>query len=69
MSKGTDGTRSFSTIDFPGATSTIAVLQISNSGQIVGAQRDAKGVFHSLTSQAKSFLAFDPPLRRGVTPP
>src|SRR5262249_32568789 len=50
----------FSTIDSPGATSTY-LLGINNAGQIVGQQRDANGVFHSLFTDTHSFSAFDPP--------
>src|SRR5215831_7343863 len=50
----------FSTIDSPGATSTY-LLGINNAGQIVGQQRDANGVFHSLFTDTRSFSVFDPP--------
>ena len=65
--KTSDGVRTFSTIDFVGATSTFA-SRINDSGQIAGAQRDASGVFHSIATDLKSFSTFDPPAP-GVTPP
>ena len=50
----------FTTIDFLGATSTF-LRSISNNGQIVGQERDANGVFHSLVTDTRSFSTFDPP--------
>lgn len=58
--KTTDGIRSFSTIDFPGAASTL-VWSANGSGQIVGGQLDAHGVFHSFAADAKALRTFDPP--------
>jgi uncharacterized membrane protein len=59
----------FSTIDVPGATSTVLFSindtgQIDNTGEIVGAQRDVNGVFHSVLTDtsASSFSTFDPDL-------
>jgi RHS repeat-associated protein len=51
---------SFSTIDFPGATSTF-LNGINNNGQMVGAQRDENGVRHSVLADTDAFNTFDPP--------
>jgi RHS repeat-associated protein len=53
-------TYNFSTIDFPGTTSTF-LRGINNKGQIVGQQRDANGVVHSLLTDTHAFNTFDPP--------
>jgi RHS repeat-associated protein len=50
----------FSTIDFPGATSTF-LQGLSNSGQLVGIQRDSNGLRHSVQIGIGSSLSFDPP--------
>lgn len=50
----------FSTIDFPGATSTF-LWGINNNAQIVGQQRDSSGILHSLLTDTHSFSTFDPP--------
>ena len=54
------GLFNFSTIDFPGAASTI-LQGVNDNGQIVGAQRDANGIWHSLLTDTHSFSTFDPP--------
>jgi probable HAF family extracellular repeat protein len=58
--QGGEGFYQFSSIDFPGATSTF-VHSINNEGQMVGYQRDANGVFHSMLTDTRSFSTFDPP--------
>jgi probable HAF family extracellular repeat protein len=65
--KTSDGVRTFSRVDFPSAASTL-VQRINDSGQMVGAQRDANGVFHSLATEAKTLHTFDPPFSRGGSP-
>jgi len=50
----------FTTVDFPGATSTF-LSGINNTGRIVGQQRDANGVFHSIVTDTRTFSTFDPP--------
>jgi RHS repeat-associated protein len=57
----------FSTIDVPGATSTVLfgvndTRQFDNTAQIVGGQRDTNAVFHSVLTdtRALSFSTFDP---------
>jgi len=50
----------FSTIDFPGGTFTVA-LDISSSGEIVGSYNDAKGTHGFLLSRSGQFMAIDIP--------
>ena len=48
----------FSTIDFPGGTFTVA-LDISSSGEIVGSYNDTKGTHGFLLSRSGQFMAID----------
>jgi RHS repeat-associated protein len=50
----------FSTLDFPGGTSTFW-QGLNDNNQIVGSQRDANGVFHSVLNDNGTFSTFDPP--------
>ncbi|HKE57533.1 MAG TPA: SpvB/TcaC N-terminal domain-containing protein, partial [Pyrinomonadaceae bacterium] len=50
----------FSTIDFPGAPSTL-LLGINSNRQLVGLQRDANGARHSALIGPDSSSSFDPP--------
>ena len=50
----------FTTIDFPGASSTIAV-GVNPRGEIVGAYDDADGVRHGFLLSGDQFTSFDFP--------
>jgi uncharacterized membrane protein len=58
----------FTTVDFPGGTSTL-LLGLNNNGQMVGEQRDANGVFHSMLTDTRAFSTFDPPGFTGTSFP